>query len=112
MIHYSKVVQGLAAYAENEIAGKLAGSGKGWMIGAAIGLVASSADGYVRKLLNNDMVKALGLVEGENVDVDRLYNELIKQAQKGNATVAVPLLGAITFSAADVDAAYRYIKGA
>lgn len=111
MVHYTKVIQGLAAYAENEIAGKLAGSGKGWMVGTAIGIVAGSADAYARKLLDNEMLKAVGIVEGENVDVERLHAELMKQARKGNATIPVPLLGAVTFTAADVDAAYRYILG-
>lgn len=111
MVHYSKVIQGLAMYAENEIAGKLAGSGKGWMVGVAIGIAAGSADTYARKLLDNEMLKAVGIVDGENVDIDRLHAELLKQAQKSNATIALPALGAVTFTAADVDAAYRYIMG-
>lgn len=112
MIHYSKVISGLMAYAENEIVSKMHGSGKAWVIGAAMGIAANKANELAGQLLSNDMLRQFGLVDGEMVDIDTVYGELLKQAQKGSATINVPLLGGVTFSAADVESAYRYIKGA
>lgn len=112
MIHYSKVVQGLVDYADAEIISKMQGSGKAWLIGAAVGLLAERSGQYVRALLDNETAKAMKLVEGEMIDIEAVYAQVLRQAQKGSATVNVPLLGGITFSAADVEAAYRHIIGA
>lgn len=112
MLHYSKVIQGLLAYADAEIVSKLNGSLKAWMIGGALEIIAGSADGVYRTIQSIPMIDSLGVIDGENIDVDRLYATLRKQAQRSPATVNIPLVGPITFTAADVDALYRHIKGA
>lgn len=112
MMHYTKVVQGVAAYAENELVSKLAGSMKGWVMGAAVAMLADRTDVYVHQLLDNDMAKLFKMVDGENIDVDAAYRYIMPQAKKGAATVMVPFFGPVTFREADVDAVYRYIKGA
>ena len=111
MMHYSKVVQGLAAYADAEIISKLGGSMKAWVVGGALEIMIASAENIFRSIQAIPMIDALGIIDGENIDVDRLYTAFRKQAQKGPATVNVPLIGPITFAAADVDALYRNIKG-
>jgi hypothetical protein len=45
------------------------------------------------------------------VDVEAVYTEALRMAQKGSATVNVPMLGAITFGKSDVESLYRYIIG-
>ena len=45
----------------------------------------------------------------DRIDVDLLYNELKKQAQKGAITFNVPLLGAITLNDTDLDKLYQRI---
>ena len=110
MVHYTRVVQGLAAYMEREIAGKMTGSINSWILGAAVGLVTSRANQLITGLLSNPMLTSLHLVEGEMLDVDAIYGELLKQAQKSSATVSLPLVGPITFKENDVEALYRYIK--
>lgn len=112
MIHYTKVVQGIKTYADEEIVAKLDGSLKAWMIGGALEIIAGSAEGLYRAIQSIPMIDSLGIIEGENIDVDRLYAALRKQAQRGSATVSLPLVGPITFAAADVDTLYRHIKGA
>lgn len=112
MIHKSRVLNGIAAYIDEEIVSKMAGSWKAWVIGGAAGVVVSRADNLIAGLAENPIVKALGLIDGENVDVEGIYAELRKQAQRGTATVELPLIGPITFNASDVDALYRHIKEA
>lgn len=112
MMHYTKVVQGLMAYADAEILSKLNGSLKSWVIGGLLEVIGGSADSIYRQIQTLPLVDATGIIDGENVDVDRLYSILRKQAQRGPATVSIRFIGPITFSAADVDALYRHIKGA
>lgn len=112
MIHYTKVVQGLMDYADAEILSKLGGSLKSWMIGVVLDLIGGSAESVYRAIQNIPMIDALGVIDGENVDVDRLYALLRRRAQNGPATENIRFIGPITFTTADVDALYRYIKGA
>lgn len=112
MVHKSKVINGLTAYIDAEIVSKMAGGWKAWVIGGMAGLAATKADAVFEQLANHPAVKALGIIDGENVDVDAIYAELIKQAQRGSATVDAPIIGPITFKAEDVESLYRYMKGA
>lgn len=112
MVHKSKVLVGLANYVDAEIVGKMTGSWKAWVIGGATGLAVSRADALIGQLAGNPVVRALGIIDGENIDVDAIYAELLKQAQKGSATVTLPAIGSVTFSAADVESLYRHIKEA
>lgn len=110
MMHYTQVVRGLMAYADAEILSKLNGSLKAWVIGGVLELLGGSAEGVFRQLQGMPMVDALGIINGENVDVDRLYAILRRQAQRGPATENIKMLGPITFTLADVDELYRHIK--
>ena len=111
MIHYTRVIQGIASFIDNELVGKLSGSWKAWAIGGLAGIALTRADQVFHSIKDNPFVTALGLVEGENINADLVYAELKKQAQKGTATVSLPVIGPVTFGPADVDALYRYIKG-
>lgn len=112
MVHKSKVLTGIAGYIDDEIVSKMAGGWKAWLIGSAAGLATARAGKLIDELLRNPMVTALGLAEGENIDVDAIYAELLKQARKGSATVDLPVVGPITFGVADVESLYRHIMGA
>lgn len=111
MIHYSRVIQGLLLYIENEIAAKLAGSWKAWVVRGMAGIASAKAEPVFRTIAANPFVAALGIVEGENVNVDMLIAELRKQAQASTATIDIPGIGPYTVGVADVDALNRYIKG-
>lgn len=111
MIHYSRVVQGILKYIQNEMAGKLAGSWKAWAMNIMAGMAASKAEPLIRELSANSVVKALGLIDGENVNVDALMGELRKQAKDSTATINIPMIGVYTIGIADVDALDRYIRG-
>ena len=112
MIHKSKVINGMAAYIENEIVSKMAGSWKAWVFGSAAALAVAKAGKLVDELANNPVVQALGVIQGENVDIDAIYTELLKQAQKSSMTIELPVVGPVTFGVGDVESLYRYIKGA
>ena len=110
MLHYSRVIQGISNYIDTELVGKLAGSWKAWALGGMAGIALSRGEHLFQAIKSNPVMAALGLVEGENVNVDLLYSELKKQAQKGTATVTLPVIGLVTFGPSDVDVLFRYIK--
>lgn len=112
MVHRSKVINGLIAYIDEEIVAKMAGGWKAWAVGATASLAASRADTLIDKLSQHPFVQTLGLMDGENIDIDVIYTELRKQAQKGTATVDIPLVGSVTFGVQDVETLYRRIMGA
>lgn len=109
MVHYSRVLQGIAAYIDNELVKSLAGSWKAWALGGMAGIAMSRAEQLYRSIKDNPVIAALGLVDGENVNTDLIFTELKKQAQKGTATATLPIIGPVTFGSADVDALFRYI---
>lgn len=111
MIHYSKVINGLMTYVDNEIVGKLNGSMKAWGIGIAAGLIGKRAEQMFVALRENPVLAALGLIDGEMIDVEAIYSEALRMAQKSSATVSIPMIGAVTFGRADVESLYRYIIG-
>ena len=111
MVHKSKVLNGIASYIDDEIVSKMAGSWKAWVFGSAAGIVVSRADGLISAAANNPMVKALGLIDGETIDVDAVCAELRKQAQKGTATLDIPIIGPVSFGSSDVESLYRHIMG-
>ena len=112
MVHKSKVLAGVAGYVNDEIVSKMAGSWKAWLVGGAAGIAVARAGQMIDALAKNPMVTALGLIQGENIDVDVIYAELLKQAQRGSATLELPVIGPITFGTADVESLYRHIMGA
>lgn len=112
MIHKSKVLYGVASYIDDEIVAKLSGSWKAWVVGGAAGIAVSRADALISQYASNPLVKALGLIDGENIDVDAIIAELRKQAQRGPAVIDIPMVGPVTFTAADVDSLHRHIMQA
>lgn len=110
MIHYTKVVAGTAEYVEQELVAKLRGSWKAWVLGAAASMAVSRADRIMQALLTNPIAVGMGVVDGEMVDAEGVLREIKKQAEKGDATVPIPVIGDITFGVGDVDSLCRYIK--
>ena len=111
MVHYSKVINGLMAYVDNDIISKMNGSLRGWGMGIAAGLIGRRAEQIFSELRNSPALTALGLINGEMVDIEAIYAEAVRMAQKSSATVNIPMIGAVTFSTADIESLYRYIIG-
>ena len=112
MMHYTKVVRGFLAYADAEILSKLNGSLKGWAVGMLLDLIEIEAESAYREIQNIPMIRAIHVIDGENVDVERLMSLLHKQAQRGSATANIRFFGPITFTSADVDSLHRHIMQA
>lgn len=110
MIHYSRVMRGIANYVDNELVASLAGSWKAWLLGGMAGIAMNRAEQMFVQIKDNEIIKALGLIDGEMINVDQLHAEMRKQAQHGTATLVLPVIGPVTFGPADVEALFHHIK--
>ena len=81
MVHYTKVLSGVAAYIDRELISQMGGSVKGWIAGAAAALMLERGKQAALEAMRAPMLKEMGLVDGEDVDVDAIYSALLEQAR-------------------------------
>lgn len=111
MVAYTKLINGLSKYVDEEIVNKLTGYQK-WIIGAGAGIMLNKATNVFNTLKNNPLIKSMEIInEKDEIDIELIYRELKKQAQKGAVTVEVPMAGVLTLNEQDVDKIYSMIVG-
>lgn len=109
MYSYNQVINGIAKYVDMEIVNNISGWQK-WVVGSAVGMALTNSAEVFNSVKQNEFVKMLGVIDHENrINIDKLYSELKKQAQKTSVTFSVPLLGMVTLTERDVDMLYNYI---
>ena len=110
MVTYNQVVNGMSRYIDQEIVNKMQGWQK-WALGAGAGIMMTRGANTFNALKNHPIVKMLEVIdENGMIDIDTIYSELRKQAEKGSATIDIPMVGTITLTKDDVDKLYRLIK--
>ena len=110
MYNLDQVMMGLTKFIDNEILTKINGWQK-WVIGTGLGIVTTKMENVFNSLKNNELVKMLELIDdNDHINVDAIYNELMKQAQREPITIDLPMLGALTLKEQDVMSLYNYIK--
>lgn len=111
MATLAQVKAGAAAYIEQEIISKIGGWQK-WIAGAVVARALDRADMIFEQLRQNPAVQLLGVIDdGGNIDIDTLYGDFKKQAQRGSIMIDVPMIGRLTLNEGDVDKIYQSIKG-
>lgn len=105
------VIDGMKEFFEEELIGKMSGLGK-WLVGAGVSMAMDNAVNTFNELKANPMIKALGIIhDDDTIDIETLYTKLKEQAQMHEAvSINVPLIGAMTFRAEDLDHLYMDIK--
>ena len=107
MVSIDRVQSGVSRYLDNEVVPKMSGANR-WIFSAAA--YVAEAPKLVKKLNENKALAALNLVdEAGNVDVEKIYQYIKPAAEKGPAPITLPIIGTLTFTAADVDSLYAYI---
>lgn len=109
MVPYIKFMEGVAKFIDNEITPKITGWQK-WIFGAGSGIAMQKADKIFNELKTHPILKTLDIIDGDNVNVEILYNEFIKQADKGPVKIDLPMLGSLTLSRNDLEVLYNYIR--
>lgn len=111
MVTLSQIQAGAERYIETEIISKIPGWGK-WVIGAAASRAVAKSTDIFNQLKNNELIKTLDVIDANDmIDIDTIYQEFAKQAQRGAITVNIPIVGALTLNAQDVDKIYGAIMG-
>lgn len=108
MINYDKVIEGIIKFVDTDLLPKMDGYQK-WMFGTICGIAGKKGRNIFESIKDNTMLKALDIVEGDLVNVDLIYEELIKQASTTPMRIDIPLLGTITLHKNDVDKIHNYI---
>ena len=111
MVPFVKVQEGVARFVDEEFIPQLEGWKK-WVVGTGTGIIMSQSTEVFNHLKDNEMVKMLHLVnENDEVDIDTIYKELKKQAQKtGAITFNNSMIGTITLKPEDIDKLYTMIR--
>lgn len=110
MYHLNQVVSGIQSYVDSEIIQKINGWQR-WIIATGISLMLEKSSNIFNSLKSNELVKMLELIDDDDrIDVDAIYRELKKQAERGAITLDLPMLGAVTFTSTDVDRLYSLIQ--
>ncbi len=111
MVHYTKVFQGIAAFLDQEIMPRLSGISK-WLFGGASALYLENMQASFEKLKDNPVLGMMGVIQGEEVDIEKAYRAIRKYAERETAEISIPGIGKIRLNEGDVDTIYRLIRGA
>ena len=110
MVTYNQVVNGMTKYIDQEIINKIQGWQR-WALGAGAGIMMNKGTNIFNAFKAHPVVKMLEVIDDNDmIDIDTIYAELRKQAEKGSATFDAPMIGTITLTKDDVDKLYRLIK--
>ena len=81
------------------------------LAGMILGVARSRADGIISELAKHPAVKMLGVMDGQKIDIDVLYQAAKEQMQKiGKLSLDIPMIGSLTFDESDLDTLYRSIS--
>lgn len=90
--------EGVMTYATNHMMPKMDSKGQ-FLLGLGLGMVSSRMD----KLLDNEAIKALGIVSNGQLDYDTLYSAAMTQMQRqGKLVWDAPLIGRLSFDEQDL----------
>ena len=110
MVHISSVKNGVVKFLDAEVVNKLPGW-KSWVFGAGAILMLSKLDTIVENIKEHPVVKMMGVIDGDMVDIEAVYAAFKKQAQTvGSVDISIPVIGDLRMGAADIDRLYNFIK--
>lgn len=102
MYEYNKVINGIATFIDEEVLTGINGWQK-WVLGSGVGIALSDAEELVNSLKENELVKMLKIIDGDKINIDKIYKELKKQAKKSSITFNIPMIGTLTLKEEDID---------
>ena len=111
MVPYTKVINGITRYIDEEIINKLTGASK-WVVGTSVGIIMTKAQNVYANLKNNALIKSMEIInDKDEIDIELIYKELKKQAEKTPMNLNIPMVGVFTLNSQDVDKMYNFIVG-
>lgn len=109
MVDIDKIVDGVITYAEQQIMPRLDKRGQ-FLLGMSMGIMSGKSEEILQGIAANEAVKALGLISGRNVDIEKLYAAAKQQIRKQkDFPLDVPMIGRLTIGEEDIDDLYHTI---
>jgi hypothetical protein len=110
MVRIQAIQNGTLKFIDNELLPKMQGWKK-WTFGAAASLWLSNLPNVFQKVKELSFVGSLGIIdESGMINIEKLYAEFYKQAERTPVTFDIPVIGQITLDKTDVEKLYAYIK--
>ena len=112
MVHINSVIRGLSKYVDCDLVPKLDGWQK-WALGAGAALIFTGIPAKFDEIRKIPFVSYMAVIdENGMIDVDRVFQELSKQARQSPITVDLSkmFLPPLTVDHTDVEKIYRYIQ--
>ena len=110
MVTYEQVIDGISKFVDSEIISQLTGNSK-VLLGIGAGVALKKGESIYKNLKNNSIIKMLDIIDEEgHIDIETLYQEVKKQAQKEIIRLEIPMLGTLKLNDEDIEKLYGYIK--
>lgn len=110
MVRIQSVQNGILKFIDSELLPKMQGWKK-WTFGAVASLWLSNLPNVFQRIKGNAFVGTLGIIdESDMINIEKLYTEVYKQAERGPVTFDIPVIGQLTLDKTDVEKIYAYIK--
>lgn len=98
----ARIKDGVMDYATNHMMPKMDSKGQ-FVLGLGLGVLSSRMEAVIGQLADNELVKALGLIQNGQIDYDSVFNAAMTQMQRqGRLVWDVPLIGRLTFDEQDL----------
>lgn len=110
MVSLQKVQTGVTRFIETEITAQFTGWQK-LLAETAIGLYMAQLPTQLEALAKNPIFAGMGVIKGDQVDVDRLYTELDRHFQQP-VSLTIPMLGTAQFTRENLATLYQMILSA
>ena len=112
MVNIGQVQKGIQRYLEMEIVAKMEGWQK-WAFGVGAAMYMEQIPGIYAELSQSEMIKALKVIDDNGlIDLDKLHERFLREAEKGAVTFTVPIIGPLTLTKEDVTKIYQAIATA
>lgn len=109
MVPINKVKNGIVKYLDAEVINKLPGW-RSWVFGAGAIIMLSKVDTVIDQVKEHPVVKMMGVIDGDMVDVETIYAAFKKQTQTvGAVDISIPTIGNLRMGTADIDRLYNFI---
>ena len=110
MVTYEQVINGLTKFIDSEIISQLTGNQK-LLIGIGSGIALKKGASIYNNLKNNPTLKMLEIIDEKgHIDIETLYQEIKKQADKEVIRLDIPMIGTLKLNSEDIENLYNYIK--
>ena len=111
MVTVRQIQQGFVNFGDREVAVAFDGWQKA-IVGGCAGLLAANFPKTVATYSSHPLVAAMGIMDGDNINIDALYDAFVPKLNGSKIPIVIPKIGTIKLGKEEIDILMRYIKEA